>query len=130
MQFDKNNNIQYIFDTSNKIFRTFGGQIRIFPYIGHWSTWTDDQQGLETYCHKTPYMFAFVLLIISWVTIPFIFVACCCGVCIALCASKWRTIKEHDWKWRAIKNPVYYWSNFSLEDEYFKNELFSWRDLF
>jgi len=59
------------------------GTIVVF---GNYSTWTYEapEEGTPTnmdYCDYTPFMFAFVLLILDWIILPF-FVCC---ICAALC---------------------------------------------
>ena len=63
-------------------------------YAGHYASWTDDKSkdgdvsGERLYyCHNTPYMFAFVLLIIKWVMLPFIIALCCCCACLTACCA-------------------------------------------
>lgn len=76
------------------------GTIVVF---GYYAWWTDDlsadsdsdkildvaETGDEKkyYCHNTPYMFAFVLLILKWVLLPCIIVMCCCCSCLAACCA-------------------------------------------
>ena len=64
---------------------------------GHYASWTDEvvtnvpvagEDGEKLYyCHNTPYMFAFVLLIIKWVMLPFIIALCCCCACLTACCA-------------------------------------------
>merc|ERR1711879_234271 len=76
-------------------FGMFGwGTIGVF---GHYASWTDEvvtnvlvagEDGEKLYyCHNTPYMFAFVLLIIKWVMLPFIIALCCCCACLTACCA-------------------------------------------
>ena len=39
-----------------------------------YSSWTYDEPESEYYCHKTPMLFAFILLLIKWLLIPAIMV--------------------------------------------------------
>lgn len=62
------------------------GTIVVF---GSYSSWTYDvgSNDEKYYCAYTPYLFAFVLLIIKWVLLPFILALCCCCACLAVCCS-------------------------------------------
>jgi len=67
------------------------GTIVVF---GHYASWSDDPLKITDenaeklyYCHRTPYMFAFVLLIIKWVMLPFIIALCCCCACLTACCA-------------------------------------------
>lgn len=65
------------------------GTIVVFGYYSSWS-YNKIEAGLDIekyYCAYTPYMFAFVLLIITWVLLPFIIGLCCCCACLAACCS-------------------------------------------
>ena len=42
------------------------GSVVVF---GSWAEWTDTDLTSQHYCKKTPMMFAFVLLILSWVRV-------------------------------------------------------------
>jgi len=55
------------------------GSVVVF---GAYSTWTYEGAVGETYCDYTCFMFAFVLLILRWVTMPF---AICCGCMKLMC---------------------------------------------
>lgn len=65
------------------------GTIVVF---GHYSGWTYNALELlspdKYYCAYTPFMFAFVLLILKWVLLPFIIVFCCCCACFTRCCGK------------------------------------------
>jgi len=69
------------------------GTIIVFGYYSTWSydidsvTNTSDGEDKIYYCNYTPYMFAFVLLILKWVLLPCILVACCCCSCLAACCA-------------------------------------------
>jgi len=85
------------------ILKCFGGCATFFVIIGeliiliwgsvvvfgNYSEWTDDETKRDDgddateYCHYTPFMFAFVLLIIRWVLIALVpFCLCCCAPCL------------------------------------------------
>jgi len=55
------------------------GSVVVF---GAYSTWTYEEAVDETFCDYTCFMFAFVLLILRWVTMPF---AICCGCMKLMC---------------------------------------------
>jgi len=62
------------------------GSVVVF---GNYSKWTYDvtDEGNDGYCHYTPMMFAFVLLIIKWTLVPVMFVCTClCAFCFAISA--------------------------------------------
>ena len=40
-----------------------------------YSSWTYDDPGNDYYCHKTPMLFAFILLLIKWLLVPAIMVS-------------------------------------------------------
>lgn len=71
------------------------GTIVVFGYYAWWSydenAETNNEQVSDDektyYCHYTPYMFAFVLLIIKWVLLPVIMVMCCCCACLTACCA-------------------------------------------
>lgn len=84
---------------------TLWGSVIVF---GNYSSWSYEKQELPTprpdivpvsttiaplldennhYCPYTPYMFAFVLLIINWILIPIIFCCSCMAVCALLVSS-------------------------------------------
>ena len=67
---------------------------------GHYSGWSYDEQyrkqlltpvpvdGDEVYfCAYTPFMFAFVQLILTWVLLPLICGLCCCCACLTACCA-------------------------------------------
>ena len=60
---------------------------------GAYSEWTDTDEESENYCANTPFMMAFVLLILVWILMPLIFclTCCCCCLCCAMGAAKART---------------------------------------
>jgi len=76
------------------------GTIVVF---GHYAWWiydensdadqdgTKDTEELDDekryYCHYTPYMFAFILLILKWVLLPCILMLCCCCACLTACCA-------------------------------------------
>lgn len=73
------------------------GTIVVF---GHYSGWSYDEQyrkqlltpvpvdGDEVYfCAYTPFMFAFVQLILTWVLLPLICGLCCCCACLTACCA-------------------------------------------
>ena len=57
------------------------GSIVVF---GAYSSWTDDEKDKDnkdfSYCPYTPFMLAFVILILEWVLKPFL---ACCEICLA-----------------------------------------------
>lgn len=55
------------------------GSIVVF---GEYRTWDYTDQSSDKFCNYTPFMLAFVTLILSWVLQPFI--VCCCCVCSLL----------------------------------------------
>jgi len=62
------------------------GSIVVF---GNYADWTDDKEKIADdkleYCHYTPFMFAFCLLIIKWVLIALVPVCvCCCTPCLIM----------------------------------------------
>ena len=74
------------------------GSVVVF---GPYAEWTDDvakrnipDDGME-YCHYTPFMFAFVLLIIRWVLIALVPVCiCCCAPCLICLGVAISSFKE------------------------------------
>lgn len=50
------------------------GSIVVFT---NYASWTYTDPGSSTFCHKTPMLFAFILLLIKWLLIPAIFVIGC-----------------------------------------------------
>lgn len=69
------------------------GTIVVFGYYSSWSYVKDAASNLlkgedkTYYCNYTPFMFAFVLLIILWVLLPFILAMCCCCACLTACCA-------------------------------------------
>jgi len=63
------------------------GSVVVF---GAYAGWKDDGDVLDPlYCHKTPFMTAFVILILQWVMLPFLIVCSCLTVlCAYCCANK------------------------------------------
>merc|ERR1712029_472975 len=68
------------------------GSVVVF---GAYSTWTYDEAdvAMEEYCAYTPYMTAFIILLLKWILVPAMiiltcFCACCCACCCAACAPK------------------------------------------
>ena len=68
------------------------GSVVVF---GAYSTWTYDEADVakEEYCAYTPYMTAFIILLLKWILVPAMiiitcFCACCCACCCAACAPK------------------------------------------
>merc|ERR1712227_374176 len=62
------------------------GSVVVF---GAWATWTDDFDTYKpeenNFCEYTPFMTAFVILILKWVLIPVIIViTCCCACCCGM----------------------------------------------
>lgn len=53
-------------------------------FLGAYSTWEYVDKESHNYCAYTPYMFAFVLLIIQWCILPFIFCCTCCFCCFGV----------------------------------------------
>ena len=62
----------------------FQGSIVVFSNYSSWS-YTDHES--EYYCHKTPMLFAFILLLIKWLLIPVILIIGCVS---ALCCPQSR----------------------------------------
>jgi len=60
------------------------GSIVVFSNYSSWS-YTDHES--EYYCHKTPMLFAFILLLIKWLLIPVILILGCVS---ALCCPQSR----------------------------------------
>jgi len=57
------------------------GSVVVF---GNYADWVTEPLDAETYCHNTPMMFAFVLLVVRWVLMALIPVCiCCCAPCLA-----------------------------------------------
>ncbi len=52
---------------------------------GAYSTWDYRDPESEFYCDYTPYMFAFVVLILDWVLFPFMI----CCIFLVFCATFW-----------------------------------------
>ena len=46
-------------------------------FLGSYGDWTSDDANAENFCPQTPFMFAFVWLILVW-TLPLLL--CCCMV--------------------------------------------------
>ena len=67
-----------------KDFHCFQGSIVVFSNYSSWS-YTDHES--EYYCHKTPMLFAFILLLIKWLLIPVILIIGCVS---ALCCPQSR----------------------------------------
>ena len=55
-----------------------------FSISGAYSTWEYEDKESHYYCAYTPYMLAFVLLIIQWCILPFIFCCTCCFCCFGV----------------------------------------------
>ena len=53
-------------------------------FKGWYSSWTSDASNPEAlnYCAHTPFMYSFVMLILGWVSLPFIF-CCLCSAFLA-----------------------------------------------
>jgi len=49
--------------------------------LGQYSQWEYEEKSSENYCAYTPFMFAFVILILNWICFPFILCCCCCSLC-------------------------------------------------
>jgi len=57
------------------------GSVVVFGAYGEWQDGGDKLS--PQYCHKTPFMTAFVILILQWVMVPFLI---CCTCVTVLCA--------------------------------------------
>ena len=58
------------------------GSVEVFGAYSSWSYEEKDKDNKDlSYCPYTPFMFAFVLLILSWVLMPFF---ACCELCLAV----------------------------------------------
>ena len=57
-------------------------------FLGPYSKWTyeDSDRSSDNYCEYTPFMFAFVMLILQWLMIPILVGLACCLGCAALAA--------------------------------------------
>ena len=54
-----------------------------FVKIGRYASWTYDDKTDVGYCGYTPFMYSFVMLIIGWVTFPFL-MCCCTFICLEM----------------------------------------------
>ena len=54
-----------------QIITNLQGSVVVFT---SYSSWTYDDPGNDYYCHKTPMLFAFILLLIKWLLVPAIMV--------------------------------------------------------
>ena len=53
-------------------------------FLGSYGDWTSDDANAENFCPETPFMFAFVWLIITWTLPPLL---CCCMV-VGICGKR------------------------------------------
>merc|ERR1711971_1479632 len=49
------------------------GSVVVF---GPYSTWTSEDKNSDGYCAQTPFMFAFVILILNWIIFPILVCIC------------------------------------------------------
>ena len=75
---------------------TIWGSIVVFGAYSTW-TYTKDNEGSgngntsgddDDYCPYTPFMFAFVLLILEWILRPLIFCCECVCLCLSCCGGR------------------------------------------
>jgi len=52
-----------------------------------WPNWTSTDMMSKDYCKDTPMMFAFVLLLVSWILLPLLVCLCCCICCVMGCSA-------------------------------------------
>jgi len=69
------------------------GSVVVF---GQYSQWTYEEKNSEFYCAYTPFMFAFVILVLKWSF--FLFILCCMVCCCAFC---YKPVENNDaaWNW-------------------------------
>ena len=61
----------YIWCQLFNLFINMKGSVVVFTT---YSSWTSSDPESEYYCHKTPMLFAFILLLIKWLLVPAIMV--------------------------------------------------------
>ena len=62
--------------------------INDIQFKGNYGDWEYDEtmKGDDNYCGYTPFLFAFVMLILHWLVLPFI-ICCACMMCCAGCGA-------------------------------------------
>jgi|ERR1711909_7839 len=65
----------------------FWGSVVVFGAYSAWKYDGDDVLDPQ-YCHYTPFMTAFVILILNWIMLPFLIVCSCLAVVCAYCCAK------------------------------------------
>jgi len=66
------------------------GSIVVF---GQYSQWDYVEKTSDHYCAYTPFMFAFVILILQWIFLPFIL---CCSIMLCCCAFCYKAVDDND----------------------------------
>ena len=51
--------------------------ITYFAKIGNYASWTYDDDNKDEYCGYRPFMYSFGMLILGWMTFPFLLCYCC-----------------------------------------------------
>merc|ERR1719228_2612014 len=64
------------------------GSIVVFGAYSGWKAMeVPEDKSLEEYCDYTAFVFAFVILILRWVLVPFLVMCTCFTICCAACAA-------------------------------------------
>jgi len=64
------------------------GSVVVFGQYGQW-VYEESDKSSEHYCAYTPFMFAFVMLILQWIFLPFIL---CCSIMLCCCAFCYKAV--------------------------------------
>ena len=62
-------------------------------FSGQYSQWDYVEKTSDHYCAYTPFMFAFVILILQWIFLPFIL---CCSIMLCCCAFCYKAVDDND----------------------------------